>query len=72
MDQKEMLYLVIGAGVLYYLYTQSASAQATAATQAALNANALNANNTVTNTAQIANAATGIGTDLSNIFSAWS
>lgn len=72
MNQKETLMLVIGAGVLYYLYTQSASAQSTAAAQAALNANALNANNTVANTAQIANAAGGIGTDLSNIVSAWS
>lgn len=62
MKNDEMLWVVGGGLVLWYLITQSSGQQAAAAQIAATN---LQAGTNVTNAGLIANAATSVGNDLS-------
>jgi hypothetical protein len=65
MKQNEILLLVGGGLLLYLLSKNSTGVQAA---QNAINASNLTAANTIANTNALANAATGIGNDIGDIF----
>jgi hypothetical protein len=68
MKQNEVLLLLGGAALLYFLYLQS---QGQNAAQVALNTNALNTQNTLSNTNILANSGTAIAGDLSTLANIW-
>lgn len=65
MKQNDMLLLIGGLGLLYFI---SKNATGVSAAQAAINSSNLTAMNTAANANAIANAAGSIGGDISSVF----